>query len=76
MSTNNVLSPANGKPVMAPTQDMVLGLYWISREREGALGEGKIFSSREEVLVAFEHGRVDLHAKIKSTFRTLRRNIV
>jgi len=65
MSTNNVLSPANGKPVMAPTQDMVLGLYWISREREGAFGEGKIFSSREEVLVAFEHGRVDLHAKIK-----------
>ena len=65
MSTNNVLSPANGKPVMTPTQDMVLGLYWITREREGALGEGKIFSSREEVLVAFEHGRVDLHAKIK-----------
>ena len=65
MSTNNVLSPANGKPVMAPTQDMVLGLYWITREREGALGEGKNFSSREEVLVAFEHGRVDLHAKIK-----------
>lgn len=65
MSTNNVLSPANGKPVMAPTQDMVLGLYWITREREGALGEGKKFSSREEVLVAFEHGRVDLHAKIK-----------
>lgn len=65
MSTNNVLSPANGKPVMAPTQDMVLGLYWITREREGALGEGKIFSTREEVLVAFEHGRVDLHAKIK-----------
>ena len=53
MSTNNVLSPANGKPVMTPTQDMVLGLYWITREREGALGEGKIFSSREEVLVAF-----------------------
>ncbi len=65
MSTNNVLSPASGKPVMAPTQDMVLGLYWITREREGALGEGKIFSSREEVQVAFEHGRVDLHAKIK-----------
>ncbi|RTZ82867.1 MAG: DNA-directed RNA polymerase subunit beta', partial [SAR324 cluster bacterium] len=65
MSTNNILSPANGKPVMTPTQDMVLGLYWITREREGALGEGKIFSSREEVLVAFEHGRVDLHAEIK-----------
>ena len=65
MSTNNVLSPANGKPVMTPTQDMVLGLYWITRLREGALGEGKIFSNREEVLVAYDHGRVDLHAKIK-----------
>jgi len=66
MSTNNVLSPANGKPVMTPTQDMVLGLYWITREREGAIGEGKIFSNREEVQVAFEHGQVDLQAKIKA----------
>ncbi|MBL7034257.1 MAG: DNA-directed RNA polymerase subunit beta' [SAR324 cluster bacterium] len=65
MSTNNVLSPANGKPMMTPTQDMVLGLYWITREREGALGEGKIFSNRDEVQVAYEHGSVDLHAKIK-----------
>ncbi len=65
MSTNNVLSPANGKPVMTPTQDMVLGLYWITRAREGAMGEGKIFSNREEVQTAFDHGRVDLHAKIK-----------
>ena len=65
MSTNNVLSPANGKPVMTPTQDMVLGLYWITRMREGALGEGKIFSNRGEVQVAFEHGRVDLQARIK-----------
>ena len=65
MSTNNVLSPANGKPVMTPTQDMVLGLYWITRKRDGALGEGKIFSNREEVQIAFEHGCVDLHAKIK-----------
>ncbi|MEC9297577.1 MAG: DNA-directed RNA polymerase subunit beta', partial [SAR324 cluster bacterium] len=65
MSTNNVLSPANGKPVMTPTQDMVLGLYWITRMREGALGEGKIFSNRGEVQVAFEHGCVDLQARIK-----------
>ncbi len=65
MSTNNVLSPANGKPVMTPTQDMVLGLYWITRMREGALGEGKIFSNRGEVQIAFEHGCVDLHARIK-----------
>ena len=65
MSTNNVLSPANGKPVMTPTQDMVLGLYWMTRLREGALGEGKIFSNRGEAIVAFEHGRVDLQARIK-----------
>ena len=65
MSTNNVLSPANGKPVMTPTQDMVLGLYWITRARAGVMGEGKIFSNREEVQTAFDHGRVDLHAKIK-----------
>ena len=70
MSTNNVLSPANGKPVMTPTQDMVLGLYWITRAREGAMGEGKIFSNREEVQIAFDHGRVDLHAKIKVRLET------
>jgi len=70
MSTNNVLSPANGKPVMTPTQDMVLGLYWITRAREGAMGEGKIFSNREEVQTAFDHGRVDLHAKIKVRLET------
>ena len=70
MSTNNVLSPANGKPVMTPTQDMVLGLYWITRAREGAMGEGKIFSNREEVQIAFDHSRVDLHAKIKVRLET------
>ena len=70
MSTNNVLSPANGKPVMTPTQDMVLGLYWITRAREGAMGEGKIFSNREEVQTAFDHDRVDLHAKIKVRLET------
>ena len=70
MSTNNVLSPANGKPVMTPTQDMVLGLYWITRAREGAMGEGKIFSNREEVQTAFDHSRVDLHAKIKVRLET------
>ncbi|MBS1255425.1 MAG: DNA-directed RNA polymerase subunit beta' [Deltaproteobacteria bacterium] len=70
MSTNNVLSPANGKPVMTPTQDMVLGLYWITREHQGALGEGKIFSNREEVQTAYDHSRVDLHAKIKVRLET------
>ena len=70
MSTNNVLSPANGKPVMTPTQDMVLGLYWITRARAGVMGEGKIFSNRQEVQTAFDHDRVDLHAKIKVRLET------
>lgn len=65
MATNNVLSPANGKPVMTPTQDMVLGLYWITREKEGAKGEGKVFANPEEVVSAYEHGKIDLQAKIK-----------
>ncbi len=64
MATNNILSPANGKPVMGPSQDMVLGLYWITRATEGALGEGKVFSNPEEVTVAHAHGKVDLQAKI------------
>ena len=53
LSTNNVLSPANGKPLMSPTQDMVLGLYWITREREGMKGEGKIFSNNSDVSSAY-----------------------
>lgn len=64
MSTNNILSPAHGKAVIAPTQDVVLGLYNATRERPGALGEGKIFSSPGEVRVAYDQGAVDLQAKI------------
>ena len=64
MSTNNILSPAHGKAVIAPTQDVVLGLYNATRERPGALGTGKIFSSPGEVRVAYDQGAVDLQAKI------------
>ena len=64
MSTNNILSPAHGKAVIAPTQDIVLGLYNATRERPGALGTGKIFSSPGEVRVAYDQGAVDLQAKI------------
>ncbi|MCH7478376.1 MAG: DNA-directed RNA polymerase subunit beta', partial [SAR324 cluster bacterium] len=64
MSTNNILSPANGKPIVTPTQDMVLGLYWMTRETEGVTGEGKFFLSSEEVRMAHDHGKVDLHARI------------
>ena len=64
MSTNNILSPASGKPIIVPTQDMVLGLYYMTRERPLALGEGKCFASPGEVRIAYDHGEVDLHARI------------
>ena len=64
MSTNNILSPASGKPIIVPTQDMVLGLYYMTRERPLALGEGKRFASPGEVRIAYDHGEVDLHARI------------
>jgi DNA-directed RNA polymerase subunit beta' len=65
MSTNNILSPANGKPIIVPTQDIVLGCYYMTRERAYARGEGKVFAAPEEVRVAYDHGAVDLQAKIK-----------
>src|SRR5512142_1808876 len=64
MSTNNILSPANGKPIIVPTQDMVLGIYYMTRPREFAKGEGRVFSSPEEVRAAYDHGEVELQAKI------------
>jgi len=64
MSTNNILSPASGKPIIVPTQDMVLGLYYMTRERPMAKGEGKIFASPAEVRIAYDHGEVDLQAKV------------
>jgi DNA-directed RNA polymerase subunit beta' len=65
MSINNILSPASGKPIMIPSQDMVLGCYWLTKERAGARGEGKIFSSLEEVRIAYDAKQVEEHAKIR-----------
>ena len=65
MSINNVLSPANGKPIAVPSQDMVLGCYWLTKERAGAKGEGGVFASPEEVRIAYDSGEVDEHARIK-----------
>jgi len=65
MSTNNILSPAHGKPIIVPTQDMVLGIYYMTRERPGAIGEGKIFADSDEVVLAHSSKQLDLHAKIK-----------
>jgi DNA-directed RNA polymerase subunit beta' len=64
MSTNNILSPANGRPIIVPTQDIVLGLYYMTRERPHALGAGKRFSGFQEVRIAYDQGEVDLQAPI------------
>ena len=65
MATNNILSPANGKPIIDPSQDVVLGIYYMSREKVNAKGEGQILSSPEAANRAFQLGAVDLHAKVK-----------
>jgi len=66
MSTNNVLSPANGAPIIVPSQDMILGLYYITMERQGMKGEGMIFSNVDEVQHALDAGAVHLHAKVQA----------
>ena len=69
MSTNNVLSPANGEPIIVPSQDIILGLYYMSRDRINAKGEGMIFADTKEVHRAYESKAVDLHARIKARIR-------
>ena len=65
MSTNNILSPASGKPIIVPTQDMVLGIYYMTRPREFAHGEGMTFASSAEARAAYDQGAVHLQAKVK-----------
>ncbi|MCB1904041.1 MAG: DNA-directed RNA polymerase subunit beta', partial [Gammaproteobacteria bacterium] len=65
MSTNNILSPANGEPIIVPSQDVVLGLYYMTRERVNALGEGMVFANLEEVHRAYESRNVHLQARVK-----------
>tara|TARA_R110001606_G_scaffold393472_1_gene563436 strand:- start:3741 stop:7943 length:4203 start_codon:yes stop_codon:yes gene_type:complete len=65
MSTNNILSPANGEPIIGPTQDVVLGLYYISRDRVNAKGEGRVFADTKEVMRALGTKEVHLHARVK-----------
>lgn len=65
MSTNNILSPANGRPIIVPSQDIVLGLYYMTREKPFALGEGKIFASPDEVWLAWDAKEIHLQARIK-----------
>ncbi len=65
LSANNLLKPQDGKPVTVPTQDMVLGTYYLTMEKDGEIGEGKVFSSPEEAVLAYEEGVISLHSKIK-----------
>ncbi|MDE6251985.1 MAG: DNA-directed RNA polymerase subunit beta' [Lachnospiraceae bacterium] len=65
LSPNNLLKPSDGAPVAVPSQDMVLGIYYLTQEREGDLGEGKIFKGVNEALLAYENGAISLHSKIK-----------
>ncbi|KAB2899973.1 MAG: DNA-directed RNA polymerase subunit beta', partial [Dokdonella sp.] len=69
MSTNNILSPANGEPIIVPTQDVVLGLYYMTRALENVKGEGTVFANIAEVHRAYESHAVDLHAKVKVRLR-------
>jgi len=65
LSSHNILSPANGRPLAIPSQDIVLGCYYLTKAKKGDLGEGKIFADPEEVLIAYNDNRIGLHAKIK-----------
>ena len=64
LGSHNILNPANGAPITVPSQDMVLGLYYITKMRPGAKGEGLVFYGPEEAIIAYNEGRADLHAKV------------
>ncbi len=74
MSTNNILSPANGKPIIVPSQDIVLGLYYLTMAREGEPGEGMAFVDVGEIQQALDAGVVTLHSQIKARYRTVGEN--
>ncbi|MBI3550379.1 MAG: DNA-directed RNA polymerase subunit beta', partial [Elusimicrobia bacterium] len=65
MASNNILSPASGRPIMAPTHDMVLGIHYLTKAKPGERGEGRFFGDVTEAVAAHQHGAVDLHARIK-----------
>ncbi len=65
LSMNNILSPASGKPITVPSQDIILGCYYMTKIKGGVKGENKVFSNSDEVRVAYDAGEIDLHAKIR-----------
>ena len=68
MSTNNVLSPANGDPIIVPSQDVVLGLYYMTREKVNGKGEGMLLQDPREAEKAYRTGEAELHSRVKSTY--------
>ncbi|MDE1464721.1 DNA-directed RNA polymerase subunit beta' [Spartinivicinus poritis] len=76
MSTNNVLAPANGEPIIVPSQDVVLGLYYMTRDRVNAKGEGMAFKDIKEVSRAYGAGQVELHAKVKVRIKETIKDLV
>ncbi len=71
LGSHNIMSPANGGPIAVPSQDMILGLYYLTKLGNGMKGEGKTFSSADEVLIAYDQGELDLHAKINVRVETI-----
>ena len=74
LGSHNVLNPANGAPITVPSQDMVLGLYYITKARPGVKGEGLAFYGPEEAIIAYNEGRADIHATVKCRVRDLDEN--
>jgi DNA-directed RNA polymerase subunit beta' len=74
LASHNILNPANGAPITVPSQDMVLGLYYITKPRPNALGEGLIFYSPEEAEIAYNEHKVDIHARVKVRTKDLDEN--
>ena len=70
LSSNNILSPSNGRPVTVPSQDMVLGLYYMTKGRKNVKGEGLIFSNGEEVVFAYQHEKISIHASVQLRLKT------
>ncbi|MEG6617511.1 DNA-directed RNA polymerase subunit beta' [Peptococcaceae bacterium 1198_IL3148] len=73
LSAHNILNPKDGKPVATPTQDMVLGCYYLTMQKDGALGEGKAFNNLDEAVLAYENNALSLHAKIKVNYKGVKR---
>jgi len=71
LSTNNILKPADGRPVTMPTQDMIIGIFYLTMDRDGLKGEGRAFSSVGEAIMAFDRGEIEVQSKVKIRFRDL-----